>query len=76
MRSGEWRICCKGRCARIPLGFIETGGPLVFFGLTDLCVLARVAYDTVKHRRLHTAFAWGRLFLIASQPLRLWLSGT
>jgi hypothetical protein len=62
--------------ARIPLGFIETGGPLVFFGLTDLFVFAFVAFDTVKHRRLHPAFGWGLLFLIASQPLRLLLSGT
>src|SRR5438477_10236003 len=33
---------------RIPLHFIETGGPLVFFGLTDVCLLACVAYDTIK----------------------------
>src|SRR5882672_9825593 len=32
---------------RIPLHFIETGGPPVFFGLTDLCLLACVAFDTV-----------------------------
>ena len=62
--------------ARVPLGFIETGGPLVFFGLTDLCVLACVVYDTVKQRRLHPAFGWGLLFIVASQPLRLMLSGT
>lgn len=62
--------------ARIPLHFIETGGPLVFFGLTDLCVLACVVFDTVKHRRLHPAFVWGMLLIIASQPLRLLLAGT
>lgn len=62
--------------ARIPLQFIETGGPLVFFGLTDLCVLACVAFDTIKHRRLHPVFLWGTLLIIASQPLRLMLAGT
>ncbi len=62
--------------ARIPLHFIETGGPLVFFGLTDVCVLACVAFDTIKQRRLHPAFAWGTLLLIMSQPLRLMLAGT
>jgi hypothetical protein len=62
--------------ARIPIGFIETGGPLVFFGLTDLCVLACVVYDTVKNRRLHPAFGWGLLFIVASQPLRLMLTST
>jgi hypothetical protein len=62
--------------SRIPLGFIETGGPLTFFGLTDLCVLACVVFDTVKNRRLHPAFGWGVLFIVASQPLRLMLTGT
>jgi hypothetical protein len=62
--------------ARIPLHFIETGGPLAFFGLTDVCLLACVGFDTIKNRRLHPAFLWGTLFVIASQPLRLMLSGT
>ena len=62
--------------ARIPLKFIETGGPVVFFGLTDLCVIACVVFDTIKNRRLHPAFAWGALLLIVSQPLRIMLGGT
>jgi hypothetical protein len=62
--------------ARIPLHFIETGGPLAFFGLTDLFLLACVGFDTIKNRRLHPAFLWGALLIIASQPLRLMLSGT
>ena len=62
--------------ARIPLDFITNNGPLVFFGLTDLCLLACVAFDTIKHRRLHPVFLWGSIFLIAMQPLRLLLAGT
>lgn len=62
--------------ARLPFAFVETGGPLVFFGLTDLVILAVVAIDTVRNRRLHPAFAWGALLVIASQPLRLLLGGT
>ena len=62
--------------ARIPLDFIINGGPLVFFGLTDLCLLAFVAFDTFKHRRLHPIFLWGTVFVIAMQPLRLLLAGT
>ena len=62
--------------ARIPVHFIETGGPLAFFGLTDLCVLACVAFDTIRNRRLHPAFAWGMLLIVASQPLRLMLAST
>jgi hypothetical protein len=62
--------------ARIPLSFIANGGPLAFFGLTDLCLLAFVAYDTFKHRRLHPVFLWGSILIIALQPLRLLLAGT
>ena len=62
--------------ARIPLRFIETGGPLAFFGLTDLFILGCVAYDTIKQRRLHPVFLWGTLFVILSQPLRLLFAGT
>ncbi len=73
-------LSCVGLLAaaisRIPLDFIKAGGVPVFFGLTDLIVLSCVAYDTVKHRRLHPAFGWGMLLIVASQPLRLLLSGT
>jgi len=62
--------------ARIPSHFIETGGPLVFFGLTDLCVLACAVFDTIKNRRLHPAFLSGTVLIVASQPLRLMLAGT
>ena len=62
--------------ARIPLHFIETGGALAFFGLTDLSLLTCVAYDTVKNRRLHPVFIWSIPLVIASQPLRLMLAGT
>jgi hypothetical protein len=62
--------------ARIPVDAIHNGGLPMFFGLTDLFVLSCVGYDTVKHRRLHPAFGWGMLLIVASQPLRLVLSGT
>lgn len=62
--------------ARIPLNFIATGGALAFFGLTDICLLACVAFDTIRNRRLHPAFLWGTIFVIALQPLRLMLAGT
>ncbi len=62
--------------ARIPLQFIAVGGPLAFFGFTDLCLLVCVGFDTVKHRRLHPVFLWGTLLIIVSQPLRLMLAGT
>ncbi len=62
--------------ARIPLDSIRTGGPLAYFGLADLCVLACVIYDSRMNRRLHPAFGWGALLVMASHPLRLMLAGT
>ena len=62
--------------ARIPVDFIRHGGLPMFFGLSDLCILACVCFDTVKNRRLHPAFGWGFLFILASQAFRFWLAGT
>ena len=47
-----------------------------FFGLADLVLLACIFYDIVARRRLHPAYLWGGLVLVASQPLRLFLGGT
>lgn len=60
--------------ARMP--FIGPGGPLVFFGATDLFVAACLIYDRLAHGRGHPAFLWGGLFFILSQPLRLAIGGT
>jgi len=62
--------------ARIPLAFIHDGGLLMYFGLTDIVVVAFVAYDTWKSRRLHPAFGWGALLILTSCPLRLMLAST
>ena len=62
--------------ARIPIDVIANGGPLAYFGLTDLCVLTVLIYDTVKHRRVHPVYAGGLAFIIASQVFRLAISGT
>jgi hypothetical protein len=62
--------------ARIPLSLITNGGPLAFFGLTDLCLIGFVAFDTIRHRRLHPAFLWGGLLIILMQPLRIFLAPT
>jgi hypothetical protein len=54
--------------ARIPL---FAGGPPVFFGVTDLLVVACLVYDKMAHGRVHRAFALGATFVILSQPLRI-----
>ena len=62
--------------ARIPLHFIQTGGPPVFFALTDLFIFAGFAFDLITRRKIHPAFVWGGIALILSQPLRLVIGGT
>ncbi|MEP6485338.1 MAG: hypothetical protein ABJB01_12885 [Rudaea sp.] len=62
--------------ARVPWEAFRAGGPLLFLGLTDVCIFAFVAYDTVKNRRLHPAFGWGTLFILISQPARILLAHT
>ncbi len=60
--------------ARLP--GVLAGGPLAFFGLTDLLVVACFVYDRLTRGRIHPAFLWGGLALILSQPLRLLLGGS
>jgi hypothetical protein len=62
--------------ARIPLGFIQQGGPPVFFGLSLLIVLVCVAIDTIRSRRFHPAFMWGAALIVSMLPLRLLISET
>lgn len=62
--------------ARIPVSFIINGGPIAFFGFTDLCLLTCLTIDTIKNRKLHPAFLWGTIAVIAWQPLRLLIAAT
>jgi len=61
--------------ARLPFAIMQAGPP-VFFGLTDVFVVACVLYDLVTLKRIHRATALAGLFIVASQPLRLVLGGT
>jgi hypothetical protein len=60
--------------ARLP--YVLALGPPAFFGLTDLLILVAMIYDRKTRGRVHPALLWGGLFLVASQPLRLVVSGT
>ena len=62
--------------ARIPVDVLHSGGLPAFFGTTDLVILACIAFDTVKNRRLHPAFAAGLVLVIASQAARFLIAGT
>jgi hypothetical protein len=59
--------------SRIP-GVFAAGGPLAAFGLQDMFVFTAVIYDVVSRRRIHPAYLWGGLFILAAQPLRIVVS--
>lgn len=61
--------------ARLPFAFLQAG-PVAFFGLTDVFVVACVVYDLITLRRVHRATALAALLIVASQPLRLMIGGT
>ena len=61
--------------ARLPFDLLKAGPP-AFFGLTDLFIVACLLYDLLARGRVHRATAWGGLFIVASQPLRLMIGGT
>ena len=51
-------------------------GPLAFFGLTDLFIIALAIWDFRARGRLHSVTLWGGVLIIVSQPLRLVVSST
>jgi hypothetical protein len=51
-------------------------GPLAFFAIQDLFVVAGPIYDFASRRRVDAAYLWGGLFILLSQPLRLLVSQT
>lgn len=61
---------------RIPLPFIMAGGLWGLVGLTEVTPLVCILYDTVKHRHLHPAFAWGGAAVLASFPAFLLIGST
>ena len=58
---------------RIPLA---AAGPLFYFGVVDLLVIAGIVYDAARRRAVHPAFVWGGLLVLGSQVLRLAVSRT
>jgi hypothetical protein len=51
-------------------------GPPTFFGLADLFIVAMLVHDLSTRGKVHAATIWGGLLIVASQPLRLMISGT
>jgi hypothetical protein len=62
--------------ARMPLDFVRAGGPPAFFAMVDLVLIACIAVDTLRNRRIHPAFVAGLAFIVLVQVGRLAISGT
>jgi hypothetical protein len=60
--------------ARLP-GVLPLG-PLGFFGLAFLFVVAAGIYDFIARRQVHKVYLWGGALILVSVPLRLAISGT
>ena len=60
--------------ARLPV--VRDVGPPAFFGLVDLIILACIAFDTVKNRRVHPAFIVGFIVVVVGQLGRLFVART
>ena len=61
--------------ARWPFAMMQAGPPM-YFGVSDLFIVALAAWDFRSRGRLHPATLWGGLAIVVSQPLRLVISGT
>jgi hypothetical protein len=51
-------------------------GPLAFFGLAFLFIVAGIIFDLRTRGRVHPVYVWGGTLLLVSVPLRLALSTT
>lgn len=60
--------------ARWPV--VSSLGPLAYFGITDLFVVALAVWDFRSRGRLHRVTLIGGLLIILSHPVRLAVSGT
>jgi len=56
--------------ARWPLA-IMAKGPVAFFAVTDLYIVAGVVFDVASRGHAHPAYFWGGLLIIGSQIARL-----
>jgi hypothetical protein len=56
--------------ARWPLA-IMANGPVAFFAVTDLYIVAGVVFDVASRGRVHPAYLWGGLLIVGSQIARL-----
>lgn len=62
--------------SRLPLHFIESGSLWTSIAVGDACVLACVAVDCVRNRKLNPGYLWGGLLILSSHPVLIWIGNT
>ena len=61
---------------RFPFESLQALGPLFFFGVPAVLAIGLLGYDIWHNRKLNVVFLAGAIFMIASYPVRIMLSGT
>jgi len=62
--------------SRLPVAFIQQGGALAFFDLSDLFIVPCLVYDIITRGRPHRATILGGLLIVVSHPLRFIIGNT
>jgi hypothetical protein len=62
--------------ARLPLETVQAGAPFTFIFLPNLITLAGMIYDWRTRGRVHRAWIWGGLAMLASQLVMMAVMGT
>jgi hypothetical protein len=62
--------------ARIALAYLPAPGPLYFFGLPTVLCLIALGYDRWLNGKFNWVMIYAVIFLVATYPLRLMVSGT
>jgi hypothetical protein len=62
--------------ARWPVA-IMAKGPIAFFAVTDLYIVAGIVFDVASRGRVHRAYVWGGVLIVGSQIGRIavWHTG-
>lgn len=62
--------------ARLPLPQLPFFGFFTFWAVVDILVLVGPIYDLARGRKLHPAYLWGGLLIMAMQPIRVLMLGS
>ena len=67
-------VATEAATSRLPLDFLDSTWRI--HAANDVVLLGLLAYDTLKHRRLHPAFLFGALTVVVMQAGAMWAERT